>query len=185
MARVESAAIHRTGLCAQPFRDIGSVRKSFRGNTDSCAFQNQESLMLVVSFINHFFFPYPVSKHQIISDIRSPKVGDGTAHRAIYPIVRRIYCCRRNDRGNALGVMLVACAVLTVRHQNIWNAWACFVTGDPAHLGLMLCRFALMVQAAVLDCQLLDFPPLFNDGRVAPEATTARAVPRHLSARRA
>ena len=78
MARVESAAIPRTGLRAQPFCDIGGVRKSFRGNTDGCEFRNQESLMLVVSFINHFFFPHPVSEHQIILYIRLPKVGDST-----------------------------------------------------------------------------------------------------------
>jgi hypothetical protein len=41
---------------------------------------------------------------------------------------------------------------------------------DSAHLGLMLCRFALMVQAAVLDCQFLDLFPLFNDGHVPPDA---------------
>ena len=81
--------------------------------------------------------------------------------------------------------MITIVQTISVRHQNIWDARACFVTEDLAHLGLMLSRFALMVQAAVLDCQFLDFPPLFNDGRVAPEATTARAVPRHLSARRA
>ena len=27
-----------------------------------------------------------------------------------------------NDRSNAVGVMLVTCAVLTVHHQNIWDA---------------------------------------------------------------
>ena len=38
-----------------------------------------------------------------------------------------------------------------------------------AHLGLMLSRLALMVQAAVLDSQFLDpFSP-FNDGGVAAE----------------
>ena len=33
----------------------------------------------------------------------------------------------------------------------------------------MLCRLALMVQAAVLDGQLLDLSSPFDDGGVAPE----------------
>ena len=33
----------------------------------------------------------------------------------------------------------------------------------------MLSRFALMVQAAVLDCQFLDLFPPFDDGGVTPK----------------
>ena len=33
----------------------------------------------------------------------------------------------------------------------------------------MLSRFALMVQAAVLDCQVLDLFPPFDDGGVTPK----------------
>jgi hypothetical protein len=36
-----------------------------------------------------------------------------------------------------------------VRHQNTGDDWACFITEDLAHLGLMLIRFALTVKAAV------------------------------------
>ena len=36
---------------------------------------------------------------------------------------------------------------------------------DLAHLGLMLSRLALMVQAAVVDGQFLDLLFLFDDGR--------------------
>ena len=43
------------------------------------------------------------------------------------------------------------------------------ITEDLAHLGLMLRRLALMVQAAILDGQFLDLFSPFNDGCVAPK----------------
>ena len=65
--------------------------------------------------------------------------------------------------------MITIVQTISVRHQNIWDARVCFVTEDLAHLGLMLSRFALMVQAAFLDGQFLDlFPPLDDDG-ITPE----------------
>ncbi len=59
--------------------------------------------------------------------------------------------------------------MLSVRHQNIWDARVCFVTEDLAHLGLMLSRFALMVQAAFLDGQFLDLFPPFDIAASRPK----------------
>ena len=66
--------------------------------------------------------------------------------------------------------MITIVQTISVRHQNIWDARACFVTEDLAHLGLMLSRFALMVQAAFLDGQFLDLFPPFDDRGITPEA---------------
>ena len=66
--------------------------------------------------------------------------------------------------------MITIVQTISVRHQNIWDARVCFVTEDLAHLGLMLSRFALMVQAAFLDGQFLDFFPPFDDRGITPEA---------------
>ena len=65
--------------------------------------------------------------------------------------------------------MITIVQTISVRHQNIWDARAYFVTEDLAHLGLMLSRFALMVQAAFLDGQFLDLFPPFDDRGIAPE----------------
>ncbi len=53
MVRVESAALHWAGLITQLFRDIGSVRQSFRGYSGDREFRNQMSVLLVFSFIIH------------------------------------------------------------------------------------------------------------------------------------
>ena len=67
--------------------------------------------------------------------------------------------------------MITIVQTISVRHQNIWDARVCFVTEDLAHLGLMLSRFALMVQAAFSDGQFLDpFPP-FDDRGIMPEVS--------------
>ena len=60
--------------------------------------------------------------------------------------------------------------ILSVRHQNIWDFRVCFVIEDLAHLGLMLSRFALLLQAALLDSQFPDFSPSFDDGGITSEA---------------
>ena len=43
-----------------------------------------------------------------------------------------------------------------VRHQDLGDFCACYLTEDLTHLGLMLSRLALMVQAAVMDGQFID-----------------------------
>ena len=65
--------------------------------------------------------------------------------------------------------MITIVQTISVRHQNIWDARVCFVTEDLAHLGLMLSRFALMVQAAFLGGQFLDLFPPFDDRGITPE----------------
>ncbi len=50
----------------------------------------------------------------------------------------------------------------SVRRQNKWDSLGYFLTEDLAHLGLMLRRLALMVQAAILDGQFLDLFSPFN-----------------------
>ena len=45
---------------------------------------------------------------------------------------------------------------------------------DLAHLGLMLSRLALMVQAAILDGQFLDLFLPFDNGSVTPEVGVGR-----------
>ena len=70
--------------------------------------------------------------------------------------------------------MITIVQTISVRHQNIWDARVCFVTEDLAHLGLMLSRLSLMVQAAFLDGQFLDHFSPFDDGCVAPEVNVCR-----------
>jgi hypothetical protein len=53
-----------------------------------------------------------------------------------------------------------------VRRQNKWDSLGYFLTEDLAHLGLMLSRLSLMVQAAVSDGEFLDLFSPFDDGRV-------------------
>ena len=65
--------------------------------------------------------------------------------------------------------MITIVQTISVRHQKFWDARACFVTEDLAHLGLMLSRFALMVQAAFLDGQFLDLFPPFDDRGITPK----------------
>ena len=65
--------------------------------------------------------------------------------------------------------MMTIVQTISVRHQNIWDARVCFVTEDLAHLGLMLSRFALMVQAAFLDGQFLDLFPPFDIATSRPK----------------
>ncbi len=43
------------------------------------------------------------------------KVGDGMAHRAVYFVDRRIYCCRRNDQGSVRPPPSVRQAILEGR----------------------------------------------------------------------
>ena len=59
--------------------------------------------------------------------------------------------------------------LLLVRRQNIWVNGAFKLTDALAHLGLMLSRLLLMVQAAVLDGAFFDPVSPFDDGGVAPE----------------
>jgi hypothetical protein len=54
------------------------------------------------------------------------------------------------------------------------------LTEDLAHLGLILSRLALMVQAAVLDSQLFDLSSPFNDGGVPAEVDADRERPSPL-----
>ncbi len=53
------------------------------------------------------------------------------------------------------------------------------LTEALAHLGLMLSRFALVVQAAVLDSQFFDFLSPFDDGDVSAEVGVISCLPVH------
>ena len=57
------------------------------------------------------------------------------------------------------------------RRQNKWDSLGYFLTEDLAHLGLMLSRLSLMVQAAVSDGEFLDLFSPFDDGRIPSEVS--------------
>ena len=54
-----------------------------------------------------------------------------------------------------------------VRHRNIYDFWACYLTEGLNHLALMLSRLALKIQATVLNSQFFDLLSPFDDDGMA------------------
>ena len=59
-----------------------------------------------------------------------------------------------------------------VRDRNICDFCACYLTKGLNHLGLMLSRLALKIQAAVLDSQFFDLLSPFDDDGMVPKVGT-------------